>query len=88
MVQVATGLMREEVFTHQDVIHILKYDTFKSTSDRSRALIEIISAVKEKGLMSLILILEETCQAYSGHQEILDILKNDPSYVEYLQESL
>ena len=38
--------------------------------------------------MSLILILEETCQAYSGHQEILDILKNDPSYVEYLQESL
>ena len=88
MVQVATGLMRERVLSHQDVIQILKYDTFKSTSDRSRALIEIISAVKDKGLMSLICILEETCQAYNGHQKILDVLKNDPSYFESLQESL
>ena len=81
---VAMEMMRKQLLEHHNIIQILKCDTFESTSDRSMALSTIISAVKEKGLSSLLHILEQTSHSYSGHQKILTLLQNDPSYIEYL----
>lgn len=81
---VAIGLMEEKVLSHQEVLQILTYNTFQSTADRSKALIAIISAVKEKGLAPLMHILEQTSNSYAGHWKIMNALQSDPNFVKYL----